>query len=313
MTEGRRAIFLHSGFRSGSTWFWSRFRAAAGTRAYYEPLHESLADIRPETLPMAAEGGGLLRHPALDAPYFEEYRSLVQSNGGIPFYDPRFALKTYFETGPNPGLVRYLDHLTASAGDAIPVLGFCRSLARVPWMRRQCDALHIVTVRKPWNRWISYRQQATEKGNPYFLFSAYVIAVVGRGDSRYGAFFQDLPLTSAQAGAPASLTLRAHFDTLTDDQRLRIFLRVFVLEMMIALQEPDHVVDLDRMSVDAAYRAATTETLRAATGLPDLSFEGCDLPDYSASADARFRDYLDEARTRLLAFAAAGAMASTAG
>ena len=68
------SIFLHSGFRSGSTWFWHRFREARGTLAYYEPFHEKLAQL---SLAHVSEFGPQhwpSGHPELAAPYFAEYR-----------------------------------------------------------------------------------------------------------------------------------------------------------------------------------------------------------------------------------------------
>src|SRR5262249_21846978 len=37
------AVFLHGGWRCGSTYIWSRFRDCAGTLCFYEPFHEILA------------------------------------------------------------------------------------------------------------------------------------------------------------------------------------------------------------------------------------------------------------------------------
>jgi hypothetical protein len=309
--NAKRAIFLHSGFRTGSTWFWSRFREAANTCAFYEPFNDGLADLRPDTLPTAVENGASLKHPALKRPYFDEYRALLRPTGGVAFYDSGMALTNYFETGPNPSQQRYVAHLTQHAWDngKIPVLGFCRSLGRVPWFRQYFSAINIVTLRKPWNRWVSYRQQTLQTDNPYFELCTYLIALVGQGDRRYRRFFEELPLPplSADPNASSEQALREHFDGLDAEQRLRIFLRVFVLEMMIALRHADHVVDLERMTVDAEYRSETTEMLRTATGLADLSFDDCALPDHSASADASFQAHLEEARTRLFDYVAESA------
>jgi hypothetical protein len=237
---------------------------------------------------------------------------LLRPTGGVAFYDSSMALTNYFETGPNPAQQRYVAHLTQHAWDngKIPVLGFCRSLGRVPWFRQYCSAVNIVTLRKPWNRWVSYRQQTRQNGNPYFELCSYLIALVGQGDRRYGAFFEGLPLPplSADPNASSEQALREHFDGLDTEQRLRIFLRVFVLEMMIALRHADHVVDLERMTIDAEYRSATTEMLRIATGLADLCFDDCALPDHSALADASFQVCLEEARTRLLDYVAEPAL-----
>jgi len=71
-----------------------------------------------------------------------------------------------------------------------------------------------------------------------------------------------------------------------------------VLDMMLARRHADHVVDLDCMTGDAAYRATVTETLRAATGFANLSFDDSALPDHG-EPDSRFRSYLAEAHTAL--------------
>jgi hypothetical protein len=300
--NSRPAVFLHSGFRTGSTWFWNCFRRAANTCAFYEPFHESLAELHPDTLPTTiGDGRTHLGHSTVDAPYFEEYRALLRPTGGVAFYEGAMAFEDYFYTGPNPPQHRYLTHLMQHAwgNGKTPVLGFCRSLGRVPWLRQNFSAINIVTLRKPWNRWMSYRQHRIRTGNPYFEMCAFVTAVVGR-NGQYGPFFADLPLPPPSAEEP----LGVYFETLNEEQRLRVFLRVYVLEMMIALRDAEHVVDLERMSSDADYRAETTEVLRSVTGLADLSFSNCALPDHGVSADPMFQACLDEARTRLVNYLA---------
>jgi hypothetical protein len=82
--------------------------------------------------------------------------------------------------------------------------------------------------------------------------------------------------------------------------------------MMIALRHADHVVDLERMTGDADYRTEITEELRRATGLADLCFSDCALPDHSGSADPMFRTCLDEARSLLVKYLAEGGGARAA-
>ena len=43
-------IFVHSWFRSGSTWLWKKFRETEGMLALYEPLNEELPLWTPEKL-----------------------------------------------------------------------------------------------------------------------------------------------------------------------------------------------------------------------------------------------------------------------
>src|SRR5579859_2315319 len=141
--EGRRpVILLHSGFRSGSTWFWHRFRRTSQAYAYYEPLHETLATLSLDGLSKAAKPLHL-RHPALDAPYHEEYRPLLRPTGGVPFYDTSMAVGRHFDTAANPDQRCHLENLIehARGRGRVPVLGFCRSLGRVAWFREHCPGL----------------------------------------------------------------------------------------------------------------------------------------------------------------------------
>jgi hypothetical protein len=58
MTDNSRpAVLLHSGFRTGSTWFWNCFRRAANTCAFYEPFHECLAELHPDTFETTVANG----------------------------------------------------------------------------------------------------------------------------------------------------------------------------------------------------------------------------------------------------------------
>jgi len=273
MTQATRPpIFLHCGFRSGSTWFWHRFRRTREAYAYYEPFHETLASLRLDSLPTsAAEGPPHLRHPLLNAPYHAEYRALLRQTGGVPFYELRMALLNYFDTGPDAAQLNYIELLMRHAQDRnrVPLLGFCRSLGRVGWFREYCPGINIVTLRAPWNRWMSYHRQTSVHGNSYFEFMAFSIALIGRRHGRYRPCFAGLALPELENRAGGDLGTRARnaFDALDERERLRIFLRVFVLEMWIATRHADHVVDLDRLGAEPAYCAAVTETLRAASGL----------------------------------------------
>src|SRR5262245_8363016 len=88
-------VFLHGGWRCGSTYVWNRFRALAGTLSFCEPFHERLANCTVESIARDTGDSWDSRHPALDAPYFTEYVPLVDG-AGVSFYDPSFAVRRYF-------------------------------------------------------------------------------------------------------------------------------------------------------------------------------------------------------------------------
>lgn len=292
-------IFLHSGFRSGSTWFWQRFRAAAGTRAYYEPFHEVLARLNPESLSQFAPQRWASGHPGLDAPYFAEYRDVLVPGGGVGFYQTRFAAETYYESEPDEPQAHYLRNLIDRAHEAgaAPVFGFCRSLGRVPWFRSLGQGVNIVTWRNPWDQWVSCRDQAVIHQNWYFLFRFVLFACFGARHQRFGPFFSGLDLPPAPEGiATAQLgALLGYFDAANLDALFSVFLRVYMLDMLIALQHADYVVDLDALTEDARQRRETATALQHLTGLRDLSFDDCALPRHEAQTETGEVARLEEA------------------
>src|SRR5271154_6526549 len=104
----RTPIFLHSAYRSGSTWFWNRFRVCASAYAYSEPLNVNLATLTPESIAGDRPDLWPSGHPADIRPYNAEYEPLIAPGGGVLLYDPRFGVETYYATEFDLGLDRYI-------------------------------------------------------------------------------------------------------------------------------------------------------------------------------------------------------------
>lgn len=303
MARSSGGIFLHSSFRSGSTWFWSRFRAASGVCAFYEPFHEQKFDLTPASLVADRPEGWASGHPVLDAPYNAEYLPLLGPQGGVAFYRRRFAYEAYYATDRDRAEKAYIDFLVGHAGrlGSRAVLGFKRSFGRLKRLKAQSGGLHVVTLRNPWDQWVSFAEQAKD-GNHYFLFRCYLIACLASW-SGHAAFFAGLPLfsTIGDAREAGVEPMRKAYFSLSDDIRFQIFLRVYLLDYLLALPEADIVVDFDRMSEEAAYRDERAQKLRQLTGLGgDLRFDDCDLPRHPPSENRAYRDALVEARALLM-------------
>jgi hypothetical protein len=316
MTTSPRAaagIFLHSGFRTGSTWFWQRFRAASGTRAYYEPFHEVLARLDAAALLQVAPQRWASGHPGVDAPYFAEYREVLLPEGGVRFYHTRFAAEAYYDSEPDPPQALYLRNLIDRACDAgvVPVFGFCRSLGRVPWFRALGRGLNVVTWRNPLDQWASCRDQAVLHQNWYFLFRFVLFASFGARHRRFGPFFADLALPPAPEGIATTQLgpLLGYFDAANLETLFSIFLRVYMLDMLIALEHADYLVDLDALTENADRRRETAEALRDLTGLSELSFDDCALPRHEFPVGTGDAAHLEEALSFLTGAGAAVARA----
>src|ERR1700712_5787953 len=113
--EGYRppGIFLHTGWRSGGTWVWSRLRALETVTAFYEPLSTLLGDLTLADI-SAVRPTSNSGHPPLDAPYYEEYRSFLQERTrGVIGYQKRFGIDRFADVPEDgfPAMQAYLQNL----------------------------------------------------------------------------------------------------------------------------------------------------------------------------------------------------------
>ncbi len=167
-----RPVFLHGAWRSGSTYYWSRFRAAPDTVCFYEPLHHGLAKLTPKRIARGGEDAmAALRHPPLNAPYFAEYAPLILGRG-VQGYRSSLAYERYHlaEDEAHPVLHRYIDGLLGHARSTgrRPVLGFNRSCGRVAWLKRRFAAFDIHIDREPAAIWASYAAERAHGNNAFF-------------------------------------------------------------------------------------------------------------------------------------------------
>ena len=150
-------MFLQTGFRTGGTWLWSRFRQCPEVLALCEPLNEALESITPEAISGLTSLASSLNHPTLEAPYFQEFSAFIGAEtAGVRHYRAEFGLQTYFdppEEQPRE-LAHYLSQILAYAEQRgkQPVLKFTRALGRADWLRRTFpSARQILLVRDPWH------------------------------------------------------------------------------------------------------------------------------------------------------------------
>ncbi len=272
-------IFLHAGWRSCGTWMWERLRESARVQAFYEPLHEDLATLRVSDI-------GLLRPDTwqsghgISAPYFAEYAPLLGPRGGVRGHAARFAFDDYFRM-PNEDdaeLEQYLRRLIALAAEngRIPVLKFCRSLGRVPWLEaRFPDMFHAVVVRDPLAQWRSARRQMEQTGNRYFVVAPFVILARNMDNPLLAGAAEWLgvrlpPDLGRSLRRDLSVTTDAcwrHVSKLDWQDRFRGFLALWVATGVAALRGSATLIDSDELSLDAHARGAAEAALASGSGV----------------------------------------------
>ena len=175
----RRAVFLHTAWRSGGTWLWSRCREQPHVQALYEPLHEQLGRLSSADIRRLRPGSWASNHSDTP-PYFQEYeKMMLPGRRGVPGYRQRFAYERFFldPDDEDPELEAYLRSLVgAAAPGQVCVLKFCRSLGRTAWLQRRFPgALHAVVIGDPVAQWASAQTLLAVQRNRYFATVPFLV------------------------------------------------------------------------------------------------------------------------------------------
>jgi len=283
-----RPIFIHSSWRAGSTYVWSKFRHQPGTYCYFEPLNEHLPTVTQDFIDQFRPWISA-NHPPLRAPYLEEFRPLVRAEGGIAGFPTPLVYGQYCADHQSelPGLAGYLNDLAAHAAGLgrRPVYGFVRTDLRVGWFRARMDGINIFVRREPRRQFLSMMRQATTQ-NPYFLDRGIVILLT----NFEAPVFAPLRAAIDVAGLVKSRELR---EVLLGRMEHEAILRqlYIIFSFMRRLSGPwgeahsDLVIDIDRLSLDLAYRAEIEDRLGDLVGMA-ISFADCTVERYETALRA---------------------------
>lgn len=287
MTD-RPAIFIHSSWRTSSTWLWQQFRSLPETLCFYEPFNEDLSTMTRQVL---AERGveswqsGHMRTP----PYFLEFSPLARPGGGVRLHKPSFAYDWFIPRGGLGGSlrqeeIRYVALLLRAAGKAgkAPVLGFTRSLGRIAPLKQVFGGTHIFLFRNLWGQWMSFLDQK-RKGEPFFYNILRVIA-----DQPDDRFLRDIHnfylrrclelaadhgLLPKLAGIPSGKLTRLLFDLLPEGEMFEMFMAIHVYLYLHAAFGCDLLIDSTELARNPDYCRHCEADVRRRTGLP-VDFSG---------------------------------------
>jgi hypothetical protein len=291
-----QAVFLHTQWRSGGTWIWSRCRDWESVCGFYEPLHEEAGNFRRAGLKRLRPANWRSNHGET-APYFEEFRPLIPENGrGVALYDERFAFDRFFlapDAPEDPELERYLQSLIAHAAalGRMPVLKFCRSAGRTGWMQaRFPDAAHFIVLRDPVSQYLSIRSLMEKQRNRYFAVAPLLVLARNAQSASVreasAAFGLSLPSLRSPDMAYQVETCWRHIRHMQEEERYRTFLAFWTLASGFALNSTARVIDMRALGGDQGYRARVESSLRLATGAAvSLStWRAAPVPDGSSIA-----------------------------
>lgn len=271
---GSGPIFVHSSFRTASTWIWQKLRAVPHVTAYYEVFNEGLGHFRKCDVGGLSMSTWASKHPAA-APYFLEYLALLQEGGGLPAFDASLPYDRFIPAGGTAGTLSleervHLDSLIQAArhNGKIPVLTCTRTLGRASAIGKACGGTSILIVRNLFHQWASYSGQAA-RGNPYFLETINKTIHASLHDS----FIRDI---------------NEYFYRRTKSEKsAELFLTFLILHLYLyahSYEASDLIIDSTKICVDEDYKNEIEARLSDIVDYP------IDLSDAAESFDSFFAE-----------------------
>jgi hypothetical protein len=245
-------LFIHSSWRTSSTWLWGKFRDDPLNLCYYEIFNEALSTITQEQIvktgPDAWESG----HPG-GAAYYLEFLPLVKPGGGIGGHNSSMPFKNFIPSGGVGGSLseeeeQYIELLLSHAADLKkrPILTDTRTLGRIVGLKRRFAGRHLFLFRNLFHHWASYTAQA-ERGNAYFLWTTKGIIEENLHDPFLRSIHEMYSMDVADARNP---------------NWFYAFLLLHLYLYTFAFDHADVVIDASRLAVDERYARKVNKALR---------------------------------------------------
>ena len=262
-------VFIHSLWRTGSTYLFSVFRrSASGYWCYQEPIHEialyskECPEILNSNVIVSPE---VLRHPFLDKPYFQElfmvWPTWCDDMKKHIIYD------AYFGEADNNITVKYLDKLI-NCSKGRPVIQECRTSNRVTTLKQAFGGQHIYLWRNPWDQWWSY------KATSYFdITSQLILNTIVHPESitriRQEIGFKEFHHEDISKEFE-------HFDQirLSAQDSYLVFYLLWCLGLMGGVSHSDLLISIDSLSDSVKYQNETCDSL-SALGIGGVDFSDC--------------------------------------
>jgi hypothetical protein len=267
-------IFVHSLFRSGSTYVFNAFRrSTSGYWCYQEPLNEYVRHVAstPERLlEIDGHDASLLRHPLLERPYFWEFYQV--RNAIAALFRKEFSYDGFFMAADHSSfgaLTGYLQRLIDSANGR-PFLQCCRTFGRVAALRDTLGGTHIHLWRNPHDQWWSYQVGDYFDATTQLIYNAADLPTMLAAVKEICVIpsFHDQDIDEELAHA------RGH--RLAARDSYIAFYALWMYSLLACEQATKVSINIDSLSSSSQYRQQTLSALTVA-GIGALDFSDCSI------------------------------------
>jgi len=282
----KNPIFIHSLFRTGSTYVWNKFRQHDEYYCYYEPFHQEMANLGKGKIDIWGYDKSCtqwMRHPDLNVGYLREYEKILEPGvNGVPFFKKSFSFDDFFNNAENPDQKKYIDFLLENAGDRTPVLQFNRSSLRISWFKQNYpDALHLYLMRGPRNQFHSYIDMYEKNKLDSFLTMDLIVTGVNRRIEPFDLLATRIPIFEYHS----DLFLDEKFiysrllPVYSTDEKYYIFYFIWFLSLIENARKADFLLNIDLLSTDTSYRDGISRLFEKA-GFNNIDFSDAGIGDY---------------------------------
>lgn len=293
MNENKQhPVFIHGGFRTSSTWLWSRFRRDIHFWCYYEIFNSVIPFVDFSNFAEFSPKAWNSHHPK-SGPYYIEYLPLLRDNGRLSFFPfekqrgesftPVGGISARLDEVSNGYVARLID--AAQTYGKQPVLTCTGMLAKVAGLKKEFGGTHILLVRNLFSQWNSYSGQQRD-GTSFFMIYLFDVLRFAR-DDRFLLYLKALSRVDDFDSAD-EWSSRDRYDDV-----FCIFVAFHVYLLVNAARYCDVVVDGNRLASELnGYRKETEGLLARLIGHHvDLSGarESIDCPQYMIAHPARTR------------------------
>jgi hypothetical protein len=262
-----RPVFIHSSWRTSSTWVWLKFRQLPETLSYYEPFHGLLAKRTRDEARSLDYLSWDSNHPPAD-PYGLEYLPLIRETGGVPFADPSMPFEWFVPVGGLRGELRqserqYLGLLIryAELCGKVPVFGDTRTLGRLWAIKNTFGGYHVFLFRNLWAQWSSYLYY--RRSDNFYFYDTMAWILESRGDPWFTYVVEYYARRRHMATDDVPGLLRSS----PDEDIFAVFMAFHIYLYLHAGLSADLIMDMTRMARDEVYRRDIERELELGTGL----------------------------------------------
>jgi len=275
-------IFIHSLFRTGSTYIWSKFRKFDDYKCYYEPFHNELLGITKDGLDIVDKDAlKFNKHPDQDKHYFYEYSDFIEDIG-VNNFKESFVVQEFCYNGDNQPLNTYIDMLLST--DGIPVLQFNRSSLRTKWfVDNYPGSINIYLYRNARDNFMSYERYLL-LDNPFFSAMSLVIVAYQHRQPVFNWLhgYIDLPQISGDIEDDIDMC-GTEIIKLSTVSRYLLFYTTWYASLVFNARYADFCLDINKLTNSFTYNNSFVEYI-VSKGIHSITFDDANMNTFDEYA-----------------------------